>query len=826
MAGSLYGLGTNDIKMIIKDLTFAFRNLRRNKLLAAINVLGLSIGISACLVIFLIANYEMSFDRFQPEKDRIYRVYSSFSGVFSGLNRGIPTAVPVAVRDNFSGVESVTNFHTFSGQVDIPDDKGIRKDFGNYEKIIIADPEYFEVFSYYQWVEGNPIQSLSEPFKVVISESRAKTYFGDLNPLDIIGREIHYRDSLVVTVSGIVKDITERTDLDFTDFISFGTIEKSWLNENNIQLNNWSSTNSSSQLFIKLALGTTADKIEVQIPKLAYTYKENNKSPQWNNTPKLQPLGDLHFNYEIGIFDNSRSVAGKSTLQILVVVAALLLTIACINFINLQTAQASRRAKEVGVRKVLGSSRRKLIVQFLVESFILCVLAVILSVVIADFSLQFFSDSIPQGLVFDITDPIIAIFLISCIIVVTLLAGLYPAFVLSSYQPALALKNLAHSNTATSRSAFIRKGLTIFQFSFSQILIIGTIAIGLQLDYMLNKDLGFSSDAVVFVRTPWWEKMEKRLTFKNELEQIPEIETLSTHGAPPSSANSASGVMAFDNGKEVLSHNVYMKHGDTSYIRVYDIKLLAGRNLLPIDTAHEYLINEKYMHLLGFTEPRDVLGKTVNEKATIAGVVKDFHTQSLHAEITPTIISYRANDDGFGIKLATPRNKFADMKPALGKIETAWKKIYPDEKFEYSFMNDTIKKFYETEQRIGKLARIATGIAILISCLGLFGLSSFTVIQRTKEIGIRKVLGATVNSILFLLSKDFLKLVVIAFIISAPIAYYVAGWWLKDFAYRVDITAWIFVASGSASIIIALITISFRTVSAAKSDPVKSLRYE
>lgn len=811
--------------MILKDLTLAFRNLRRNKLHAIINVIGLSVGISACLVIFLIASYELSFDNFQPEKERIFRVYTSFSGDFTGINRGVCTGIPVAMRNLFTGVESVTNFHTFSASIKVPDEKGTVDDFDRYSKIILADPEYFEVFSYYKWLAGDPKRSLREPFKVVITESRARIYFGDITPESVIGREIHYQDSLILTVSGVIEDIKERTDLDFTDFISFSTIEKSWLKQN-ISLDNWTGTNSSSQLFIKLAAGTTREKIESQMPRLTEIYESYNKEAKWIMRPKLQPLGDIHFDPEIGVFDSSRSVVEKSTIQVLMVIAGLLLVIASINFINLETAQGSRRAKEVGVRKVLGSTRRKLITRFLAESFILCVSAIILSVILAALAMRYFSPYMPEGLVFDITDPALGIFLISSLVGVTLLAGLYPAFILSSYQPAVALKNFAASGSSQSRAVSIRKGLTIFQFSFAQVLIIGTIGIALQIRYMLSKDLGFSTASVLYVSTPWQEKAEKRRALQNELEQIPEIELLSRHGSPPLSGNWSSTIMDFENGKEILSHTVYIKYGDTAYIKVYDIPLLAGRNLTPGDTIHEYLINETYMRLLGFTQPHDVLGKTVNEKFTVVGVVKDFHTQSLHSEITPTVIQYSSDGAAFGLKIFTPDNKVADMEPAIKKIGAAWKKIYPDGKFEYSFMDDSIKRFYETEQRIGSLTRVATAIAILISCLGLFGLSSFTVVQRTKEIGIRKVLGATVNNIMLLLSRDFLKLVLIAFVLSGPVAYYLMDKWLSKFAYRMDISAWIFIAAGVVSLIIAFATISFWTISAAKSDPVKSLRYE
>jgi ABC-type antimicrobial peptide transport system permease subunit len=737
----------------------------------------------------------------------------------------VPTGFAAAIKEEFTGVDAVCNFHTFGGKVQVPDGKGEKKNFDLHTKIIVTGPDYFSLFNHYEWLQGSPLKSLSEPRQVVLTANRAKIYFGDVPYDQIVGKEIYYRDSLAVTVSGIVKDVEERTDLDFTEFISVSTVKNSFL-KNNIQLENWNNTNSSSQLFVKISAGTPESKLEEQMQLLANRYAKQNKEAAWKITPKLQPLAELHFNTGLGIFDDSRSVAEKSTLQVLIAIALLLLVIASINFVNLETAQASRRAKEVGVRKVLGSSRKKLVAQFLLENFILTFCSVMLSLALAWVGLRYFSDFIPPGVALRLDDPIILIFLTSCLFTVTLLAGLYPAFVLSSYQPALALKNLASSGSNVSRSSFIRKGLTVFQFTFSQILIIATLVIGLQINYMLNKDLGFSSEAIIYFDTPWWEKPDKRFLLKNELEQIPEIKTLSLHNDPPSSNGWSSSTFEYDNGKEIVKHNVYRKEGDSVYLKLYDIKLIAGRNLLPSDTATEYLINETYMKQLGFTDPQDVLGKIVDKKP-IVGVVQDFHSQSLHKAIDPiAIFNWAENYTCFGMKLHSGNNKVAEFKPAIDKIEKAWKKIYPDQKFEYHFMDDTIKRFYETEQRTGKLAKASTFIAVFISCLGLFGLSSFTVIQRTKEIGIRKVLGATVNSILLLLSKDFLKLVILAFILSAPVAYYIADWWLKDFAYRMDIQAWLFIAAGLASLITAFLTISFRTVGAAKADPVKSLRYE
>lgn len=810
--------------MIMKDLSFGFRNIRRNKLLASINVFGLSIGISACLVIFLIASYELSFDRFQPDRDRIFRIYTVHSGVTTNLYSAIPTGAASAIKEDFTGLESITNFYTRNWKVKVPANTNV-KDLGTYDKIIIAGAEYFDVFNYYQWIVGSPRQSLLEPFKVGLSESRARVYFGDVDPSSVIGKEIIYSDSLAVTVSGIFKDIPERTDLDFTDVISFSTIEKSWLRET-IQLNSWNSINTSSQLFIKLHPGTPLENIEAQIAKLPEVYQAIHKQSEWSYPSKLQPLNDLHFNNVLGIFDHSRSVMEKSTLEILLLIAALLLIIASINFINLETAQASRRAKEVGVRKVLGSSRGKLISRLLSESFILCFFSVGLSIGWAVLAMRYFSEYMPQGLVFDITQPIVAMFLLSCIVVVTLLAGLYPAFVLSSYQPAAALKDITNLNRTSTRSAFIRKCLTVFQFSFAQVLIVGTMIISLQLNYLSNKDLGFNPNAVIWVNTPGDAHKDSRLAFQNELEQIPEVRLSSMNSMPPIGWGTVSQRMNFDDANGEIAHEFNQKYGDTSYITVHGIKLLAGRNLLPIDTAREFLINETFMRKLGFTQPRDVVGKTLGRRYSIVGVVQDFHTGSLHSAIPPTTISYDGHCESFAIKLFTPNNRASDLRSAVGKVEMAFRKIFPDQKFQYSFLDDRMKRFYETEKRTAKLARAGTGIAILISCLGLFGLSSFTVLQRTKEIGIRKVLGATVRNIWFLLSKDFLVLVLLAGLVAAPFAYYAAELWLEKFAYRIDITAWIFVASAIISLIVAFITMSFRTVRAAQSDPVKSLRYE
>ena len=808
--------------MVLNDLTFALRHLRRNLFVSGINVLGLSIGLSSCLIIFLIVNYEMSFDRFQPDRDRIFRIYTTFPGRDSfHATSGVPTAFAAVIQDHYSSVESVANFRTYPAFVAVDDDHGARKEFGMNLKTIITPPDYFEVFDHYQWIAGTS-KTLTEPFHVVLTESRVRTYFGDIDPVNAVGKEIYYYDSLLVTVSGIVRDITENTDLDFTDFISESTVEHSWLNKE-IELNSWRHINSNSQLFVKVFAGTVRDKFLAQISELGKMYKDHNLEGRQEITPGIQSLAEVHFDSDIGIFDNSRPVIEMSTLKMLLGVAALLLAIAVINFVNLETAQASRYWKEVGIRKLMGSSRSKLIRRFLMQSFILCALAGILSAGLADLYFTYLTFFTPQGFTFRFIDPDTVIFLVSGVVLVTLMAGLYPAFALSSFQPARALRGARFSNVATGRSVLARRGLTVFQFAFSQILIVGTVIMIKQLNYMLDKDLGFQPEAVVLVRSPSWEHSRLE-TFKSELMQHPDIKAVTLSSSPPLSTGMGIMPLTLPGESEIIKHDVHTKQGDTSYVNVYGIQLLAGRNLVPYDSAHEFLVNEAFLDVFGIENPPEAVGKIL-DKGTIVGVVKDFHGQPLWNEIKPTVIRYQPGGV-VGIKLLTSNRRVTHVKGVMENIEGSYRNVFPDEEFNYTFLDDQIRQIYANERHFAKVAGMSTGIAILISCLGLFGYFSFTVIQRTKEIGIRKVLGATIASILVLLSKDFLKIVLIALIISVPIAFYATALWLEKFAYKVNVSAGVFLVPAVASVLMCLITIGVRALYAARENPVKTLRYE
>lgn len=805
--------------MLKNFFTIAWRNLVRNKLHSLINVTGLAIGVSACLVIYLIVTFELSFNRGFEGYDRIYRVHSSFKGVFSGLNRGVPTAVGPAIREQFTGVESVVWFQDYSNKVTIP--LGDKKNFERQDGIAIVEPSYFEVFNSYEWISGSP-KLLEKPFQTVLTESRARIYFGTSEPDAVIGKEIIYHDSLNVTVAGIVKDLPFNSDLDFSEFISFSTIEKSWV-KRNIALNNWSNVNSSSQLFIKLEKGTTLDKIISQIPVLKKMYKEKS---EWDveNDFTLQPLSNLHYNADTGIFDHSRSPAHLPTLTALIVVAILLLVIGAINFINLETAQAVRRAKEVGVRKVLGSTQSRLIIQFLSESFIITCIAVLLALPIAELALNFFKEFVPAGVELDLLQllPVITVL----ILIVSFLAGLYPAFALSSYLPARVLKSQVHSSGRNS--SFLRKSLIVFQFTFAQALIIATLIVGWQIKFLLDKDLGFKKDAIVYFDTPWHEKHEKTNVLKNELEKIPGITKMSLSDAPPSYPGWSSSTITYKTKDEAKKVNAYHKFGDTHYIDFYGIQLIGGKNLSPSDTVKEIVINETLMKQLGFTNVHDVIGQQIEygkKIIPIVGVVKDFHIQSLHKKVEPVMMADQSGGfTCFNVQLLAQNSE--QTKATLAGIEDAWKKIFPDEKITIQFLDETIKNYYETEQRTSKLVRTATVLAIFISCLGLFGLASYTSVQRTKEIGIRKVLGATSRNIVLLLSKDFILLVLLAFLLAAPVAWFAGNRWLEGYAYQVEIQAWLFAVTALCAILIAFVTVSYQTLKAANSNPINSLRNE
>ena len=816
--------------MIKNYLTIAFRTLSKNKVFTAINILGLSIGISASLVIYLLVNYHFNFDKFEKDGDRIYRVVSNFS--FAGevyRNSGVANPMGAAVKSEVAGLESVVSFRTWDGDavVSIP---VVGKDpivFKKQKNIVFADSNYFNLMGY-QWLAGSPRFSLNDPYTTVLTESKARLYFPGLNATTIVGRHFYLNDTITATVTGVVKDLTENTDFTFSTFIAYSTLETTTLKPES--WTQWNSTTGAQQLFVKLKPGTKSKAIEAQVAQL---YKKNEKRDPGDNSKSwhtLQPLSNLHFNADYGGFD--LPLAHKPTLYSLLAIAVFLLLLGCINFINLTTAQAAQRAKEIGIRKTMGSSRKQLIFQFLCETFLLTFTATILSIFLTPLILKTFAGFIPEGLHFNPTGhPGILFFLLALMIIVTVLSGFYPAVVLSSYKPVLVLKNQVFTNTGKTRRAWLRKSLTTSQFVIAQVFIMATILVSKQINYSLNKDMGFKKDAIVYFQTNFYDTISShKAILLEKLKAIPEIQLVSLATNPPASNNTWTSTMKYMDGKKEIETDVQQKYGDTNYIKVYQLKLLAGNNLAQSDTVKEFIINKTYASILGFKQPQDAIGKYItwsDKQIPIAGVVADFNQKSLHEPIKPMAIGSWTNMERmFSVSLQPQNKSGTTWKTAISKMEKAFKEIYPEDDFDYSFFDKDIAKFYDAEQNISSLLKWATGLAVFISSLGLLGLVIFTTNQRTKEIGVRKVLGASITQIVGLLTKDFIVLVLLAFIIAAPLAAIGMHQWLQNFAYRTNISWWIFFMGGSIMVLIALLTLSIQTFKAAAANPVKSLRSE
>ncbi|HEY4061536.1 MAG TPA: FtsX-like permease family protein [Puia sp.] len=818
--------------MIKNYFITALRNLRRNKIFSLINVLGLAIGISAALVIYLIIQYDFSFEKFQKDRDRIYRVVSDMK--FSGepyYNSGVPWPLSQAAPNEISGIEEYAAFWTGSPKVTIPTTASAKPvTFKEQDNIIFTDVHYFNLFPYYKWLAGTPAGVLNDPFQVVLTKSRAAVYFPGLSPAQIIGRRLTYDDSINTTVTGIVGDLTENTDFTFKEFISLATFKASGLIKS-MGIEDWGSINSSSQFFVKLNPRIMPGRIESQLMQLRKKNKKDEKQDDANSfAHRLQPLSDLHFNEHYGNYD--QPLGHKSTLYGLMLVAIFLLVLGCINFINLTTAQASQRAKEIGIRKTLGSSGSQLLLQFLGETFMLTFLSLALSLALAPWLLHIFSDFIPKGLHFNLLhQPGILLFLLALLIIVTLLAGFYPAFLLSRYQPVLVLKNQAFGDTATTRKAWLRKTLTIFQFTIAQALIMGTLIVGQQIHYSINTELGFKKEAIVTFDTPytWGRKDNHRFALLDKIRAIPGIELATIGSAPPSSGNTMSNSLTYKDGKKETHVELQIKYGDSNYFKMYQLHLLAGRLVEPSDTMRELLINETCRKLLGFKDPQEAIGKLIGNvpKYPIIGVMADFHQASLRTPIKPLALSVATgNEFTIHISLHPQIAGAALWSTTLARVGKAYKEIYPEEDFKYDFFDESIAKFYTSEQNMARLLKWATGLTIFISCLGLAGLVIYTTNLRTKEVGIRKVLGASVAGIVSLLSKDFVKLLGIAFLIATPIAWWALHKWLENYAYRIAISWWIFPLSGASMIAIALLTMSIRTIRSAMANPVNSLKSE
>lgn len=798
--------------MLRNYLTIALRNLRLQRSYTLINTVGLSVGLAGGLLIFLFLRHHLSTDRHHANYDRIFRIDTDLYLDDGSIEYNPEAPLPMAqvLRTEYPQVEQA-GFLMMIREMTVSVRRPGRVEplhFREHNHMGFVEPEWFDVLSY-SWLRGNPKTALRQPNSVVLTQSWAKKYFGDANP---IGQTITLDNRIDATVTGLLADPPTTTDTDLGLFISMATLKTF---DPAYDTNGWGYLNSANRLYLTLKDPSTAASLQRTFPALAKRkYGDMAKYYKF----QLQPMREFHFDVARG-----GGAIHSSLLWSLGVIGGLLIGAACINFINLATAQALRRGKEVGIRKTLGSSRGQLIRQFLLETSLIILAATVLALLLVIVSLPLFTNwvQVPLTLRFDgSTIAFVGLMLGS----VVLLAGGYPAVVLSGFTPHVALRGKRIG--VSGRGFTVKRVLVVTQFVVCQALIVGALVVANQIRYIQRADLGFRQDNVVMVTIPKGQ-ISTQETFRQQLSQYAGIQSVSFSHRPPSSELMYGGSFKFNGKPDWEPYPIRDRLADADYLKTYGLSLVAGRNIAPSDTIREYLINETLLHQLGFRDPQRVLGKTLQYHLSsvplpIVGVVKDFHQKSLREPIGPCFIASKA--DWYaqaGIRVAGQ-----NQTQTLKRIRERWQTLYPNEVFEHEFLDEQVARFYETETLIARLINVFTGIAILICCLGLYGLVSHAVVQRTKEIGIRKVLGASVANVVALLSKDFLKLVLIAILIASPIAWWAMNRWLQDFAYKITIEWWVFALAGLLAVGIALLTVSFQSIKAALMDPVKSLRSE
>lgn len=804
--------------MIKNYLTTSFRNLRRNWNFTLINITGLTMSLACCLLIFFTVRYELSFDSHHKNADRVYRLLNhSVEEGEKGFGTGIPLPALAALRNDYPEMkDQISCTYGMRDMLVTVTQGSEKKKFSDPAySIAFTGPEYFRLFDY-KWLKGSPALALKNPGSVVLTEGQARKFFGNADPM---GKSIRVRNQMDFVVTGVVADPPATTNLPFTTLLSFASLKEFGAFTN---WDDWVSTYGGGQMYLMLPENVTEAQFEQRLLAFNKKYRDPKEAEKLRFV--LQPLKDIHFATKTGNYAN-RSIS-KGMIWAMALVGMFILITACVNFVNLATAQALRRSREVGVRKVLGSTRGQLLRQYFSETGIITVLSVLLALVSAQLLLPYIASilNIQSRDVVFFQDPYILLCCVVLTVVTTFLAGFYPALVVSGYQPILALKG--KMRTAGSSQSNLRKGLIVLQFSISQVILIGTLIAYSQMKYFSSLDLGFEKDEIVTIAIP--DQGEGKLeTLREKVNLIPGVKSITYSAFTPMSRSNWQTGFKYENDAEFLDFDVVMRPADTAYFSTYGLKMAAGRLYLPSDTIREYIVNEAFAQKMGFKNPQDMIGKRLtiggsDIKLPVVGVVKNFNTYTLHQEIIPCVMTtMRDNYRTLSVKL----DKTAGLEQ-IGRIEKAWVEAYPDYLFKYTFYDQTLESFYEKEAKLFSLFRILSGIAIFIGCLGLYGVVAFMAESRTKEMGIRKAVGASAMNIFGLFSIDFIKLVVIALVIASPVAWYFMNEWLQDFSYKVNISWWLFAVAGIAAVLIALVTISFQSVKAAMTNPVKALRSE
>ena len=809
--------------MIRNYLKIAFRNLTKYKFISFINLFGLTLGLICCLLIFIFILHELSYDKYHPNADRVYRVTRRFSNPETGaLSLHLSTVAPPfgpLLQNDFKEIENMTRLLQNGTTAIRYNDKML-----NEPDVYFADDKFFDFFKA-DVLQGNPQKALAAPYSVMMTDETAKKYFGNEDPMNKVIR-VNFGSYFDFKVTGIYKPLSSNTHFHPDMMLSFNTLKDTLIYGAENLRTNWG--NNSFFTYLRLPEGYDPKKLEVQFPAFLNRHMNEGgpiKPSQWTSL-SLQKLTDIHLTSHTDY--EAEENGDIKRVYIFSAIALFILLIACINYMNLSTARSTLRAREIGIRKTVGAQRKEIMAQFLSESVLVSWIAMLLAFAFSWLLIPWLNDISGQQLSISVLMEwyiILPILLVP--FVVGILSGLYPALFMSSFQPVKVLKGFLR--TGGGNISF-RKVLVTLQFAISIILIICTAIVFSQMKYMQNKSLGFDKEQIITL--PYVTELnDKYDAFRTELLASSSIKNAGRSSRIPTGRLLDAMGSKMMRGDSLAPVNADIKYvaADQDFISTYGVKVLAGRGFsreFGSDTS-AFLINEASVTVLGLKSNEDAIGKDFGyggRTGKIIGVFNDFHFESMHQKIVPLVLLVPRNANNFGrisIKVAG-----ANAAAALAHIEKTWKNFLPETPYQYTFLDENFARLYKAEERQKTLFTTFACIAIFIACLGLFGLSAFTISQRIKEIGIRKVLGASVSTIVTLLSKDFLKLVIISAIIAFPIAWFAMSKWLQDFAYRIDMPWWVFLAAGIIAALIALLTISFQAIKAAIANPVKSLRTE
>lgn len=796
--------------------TVGLRNILKDKFYSLINVFGLMLGIVSCLFIAIYIHDELSYDRFHSKADRIYRVVEFIETEGSGERSSsmpFPTG-PTLAEDYTNLVESQVRFFNFQSPTILVTERDSRKEF-NEPRVLFVDSTFFQIFDY-DVIKGDKATALQNPNSVLLTETTARRYFGDTDPM---GKILQIEGRQDVMVTGVMPDPPHNAHFHFDFLISFSTL-RNFYNGNYPQTWYWNPC----WTYLLLKENARPKQLEEQFP--AFIKKYFPEFIQADTRMALQPLTGIHLKSDLEFELEANS--SEDNIYVFTVIGMVILFIASMNFMNLSTARSAKRAKEVGLRKTLGSQRRQLVLQFLLESLVVVLVAIVLAVISAALLLSFFNDLAGKSIDYKVfLQPSILATLFLIFVVVGVGSGLYPAFVLSSFIP---IKVLKDSQVKGGRGAVLRKALVVAQFSLSIIMIIATLVANDQLEFLRKSDTGFDEDQILYVSALRSPITRTYPAFKKELEQRSDVESitgvLDVLGAKHQGDNFRFEGMD----KSKLFSVMWINH---DFFKTFGLDIVAGRAFeenITTDDSLALIVNESLVRQLGWT-PDQAVGKPFEYNqynGQIVGVVKDFNFVSKHKRIEPLVLQLRSHPGhfSFSLKYVAIKLKSDHLPETVAAIEEKWKELVPGRPFDYFFLDQELDKLYKDEERLGKVASVFSLLAVIVACLGLFALASFMAEERRKEIGIRKVMGSSVPQIVMLLSKDFSKLIVIAFLIACPLAWYAMYTWLNNFAFHIGINWLVFIAVGVITLIIALLTISYRSLQAALANPVKTLRHE